>query len=301
MRVNLGSQRIAPYVLISPFFLLFAAFGLYPIGYSIVMSLYNWGLVGPQGRPGIQNYLALFTTDPFFMRSLLNTLVLLVFGSLTQHVIGFPLAIVLKDRLLKGRDAFRTLFFLPYITSTVPVCLIFLRLLDNNYGWLNWLIADVFGGPRINFVTEPGPIKAAISLILNWRYIGWCAVVYLAGIQAIPQELYESAMIDGAGSWIRHTRVTLPMIMPVVFFNVSLTVIFGLQLFEEPYVWTGGYAQLGGTGNSGLTTAFYLMHQGFRGSRFGRASSIAWVMFIMIIALTWVTRRITRRAGEQEG
>jgi ABC-type sugar transport system permease subunit len=299
MRTTINSQRAAPYVLISPFFILFAVFGVYPIGYSIVMSLYKWSMIGPQAFLGLGNYRDLFTTDPFFLKSLWNTFALLVFGSLTQHVIGLPLAILMNGKGLKGRETFKALLFLPYITSTVAVTIIFIRLLDNNYGWLNWLIADVLGGRRVNFTTEVPAIKAAISIILNWRYIGWCTVIYLAGLQAIPGELYESSMLDGANEWQKHTRITLPLLMPIVFFNVSITVIFGLQLFDQPYVWTGGYNQMGGTGNSGLTSAFYLMAAAFKNDRFGRASAVAWTLFILIILLTWLTRRITKRAANE--
>jgi ABC-type sugar transport system permease subunit len=297
MRRRLNSQAVAPYVLISPFFILFLAFGAYPTVFSLVMSGYKWGMTGPQAFLGLGNYAGLFTTDPFFMRSIVTTLILLIFGSLTQHVVGLPLAIILNAKRLKAREVFKTMFFLPYITSTVAVTLIFMRLLDNNYGWVNWLLAEVFHGRRINFTTEAPAIRAAIAIILNWRYIGWCTVVYLAGLQAIPEELYESSMLDGANEWQKHVRVTLPLLMPVVFFNVSLSVIFGLQLFDQPYVWTGGYNQMGGSGNAGFTTAFYLMHAGFRADRFGKASAIAWVLFLVIILLTLVTRKITKWAA----
>ncbi len=295
MRRRLNSQIVAPYVLISPFFILFLAFGAYPTVFSVIMSGYKWGMTGPQAFLGLGNYVDLFTTDPFFLRSIVTTLILLVFGSLTQHVVGLPLAILLGAKRLKGREAFKTMFFLPYITSTVAVTLIFMRLLDNNYGWVNWLLAEVFRGRRINFTTEAPAIRVAIAIILNWRYIGWCTVVYLAGLQAIPEDLYESSMLDGANEWQKHVRITLPLLMPVVFFNVSLSVIFGLQLFDQPYVWTGGYNQMGGSGNAAFTTAFYLMHAGFRADRFGKASAIAWVLFLFIILLTLITRKITKR------
>jgi ABC-type sugar transport system permease subunit len=287
-------RSLIPYFFISPFFLLFALFGAFPIGYSIVMSLFNWKITGPAGFVGLQNYVNVLTVDPFFLVSIWNTVVLLVFGSLLQHLIALPLAILINSRIVRAKEFFKTTYFLPYVTSTVAVVIIFSNLFDTNFGVINWLIGKA-GGEPVAWLGEAIGIKVALSTVLNWKYIGWNMVIYVAGLQAIPRDLYEAAEIDGAGGLRKHLSITLPQLSPVIFFSVSLSIIGGMQVFEEPYVMTGGYENMGGEGNSGLTAAFYLMFTAFKAGRFGKASAIAWILFLVILGLNWLNRRALDR------
>jgi ABC-type sugar transport system permease subunit len=294
----LRGPSVAPYVFIAPFFILFLVFGAYPVVFSFVSSFFNGKLIGqkPPEFVGLDNYLNVLTVDPFFGLAVVNTVVLLVFGSLVQHLIALPLAIVVNGPLVKAKEALKTAFFLPYITSTVSVVVIFGNLFDTNFGLVNWILS-LFGQPPVHWGAEEGGIKIVLSTLLNWKYIGWNMVIYLAGLQAIPQDLYEAAAMDGAGTFRRHWSVTLPQLSPIIFLAVSLSIIGGMQLFEEPFVFTGGYDNMGGAANSGLTAAYYLMFTGFKAYKIGKGSAIAWILFVTILGLNALNRLATR--GDQ--
>lgn len=289
---GINLQKVAPYVFISPFVLTFLVFGLYPMGYSITMSFWKWTAGGPQEFRGLGNFVKLLTIDPYFKRSLLNSFVLMIFGSGLQHVFAIPLAILLNDKALKGKDFFKLTFFLPYITSVVSIVLIFSQLFDENYGWLNYIVVNFLGMEKIRWVTSSIPIKASISIMLNWHFIGWNTLIYLAGLQAIDESLYEAAEIDGATKFEQAIKITLPLLKPVIFFTMTLSIIGGFQIFEEPFVLLGGYGGMGGPGNAGLTSAFYLMATGFDYGRYGKASAIAWLMFIVVIAMNILHKKL---------
>ncbi len=286
-------QRLAPYVFISPFFILFLIFAVFPIGYSITMSFFKWTISGPQDFRGFRNYVQLLTTDPFFKGSLWTTVLLLIWGSMLQHVFAIPLAILLNNKKIKGTGFFKTVYFLPYITSTVVIALVFSQLYDANYGWLNYIIENWFGLPRVKWTQEPNAIRASIAIMVNWRFIGWNTVIYLAGLQSIDRQLYEAAEIDGARGFQIHRFVTLPLLLPIIFFGVSLSIIGGMQLFEEPFVLMRGYEQMGGPNNAGLTSAYYLLATGFNFNNFGKASAIAWILFFIIITMTLINKKVT--------
>ncbi len=287
----------APYLFISPFFVLFCIFGIYPIGYSIVTSFFDWKLIGSSTPKfiGLGNYVNVLTVDPYFWRALFNTVVLLLTGSLLQHFFAVPLAVLINSKRVKNKELFKTAFFLPYITSTVSVVIIFGILFDTNYGVVNWLISKVSDREKIRWMQESFGIKVILSFILNWKFIGWNMVIYLAGLQAIPGELYESAEIDGATKVRQFFSITLPQLLPIIFFALALSIIGGMQIFEEPFILTGGYENLGGAQNSGLTAAYYLMFTAFKAYRLGKGSAIAWLMFLVIIMLNGINRKVTNR------
>lgn len=288
-------QRYAPYIFISPFFILFLVFGVFPIGYSIVMSFFKWTITGPKEFRGFRNYVQLLTTDPFFKGSLWTTFLLLLYGSLLQHAFAIPLAILLNNPKLKSRGFFKTLYFLPYITSTVVIALVFSQLYDANYGWLNYILEKWLQLPKVKWLQEPTAIRASIAAMVNWRFIGWNTVIYLAGLQAIDRQLYEAAEIDGAAGFQVHRLITIPLLVPIIFFGVSLSIIGGMQLFEEPFVLMRGFEQMGGPNNAGLTSAYYLLATGFNFNQFGKASAIAWILFVIIITLTLINKKVTDR------
>lgn len=289
------NQKLAPYLFVSPFFILFLIFGLYPIGYSFYMSLFDMRLVGNRGFVGLANYTRLFTVDEFFGRAVMNTVILLITGSLLQHVFAIPMAILVNNPRVRGRHTFKSLFFAPFITSTVATVIIFGMVFDHNYGMLNWVFENFLGVDGLRWTSRGGPIKAAISILLNWRFIGFNMVIYLAGLQGIPSELYEAASIDGASTLQQHRMITIPLLIPIIFFGVSLSLIGGFQLFDEPFILMGGYDTVGGPGQGGLTIAYYLMILGFKNGRLGRGAAIAWVLFFIILVVTTANRLITNR------
>lgn len=296
LRNRFRAQKWAPYVFISPFFILFLVFGVYPIGYSIVSSFFNWKLIGkaPPVFIGFDNYINVLTIDPFFVSAVANTVILLITGSLLQHVIALPLAIMLNSKLIKAKELFKTAFFLPYITSTVSVVIIFGNLFDTNFGMVNWILSW-FGQDPVRWGAEEEGIKIILSTILNWKYIGWNMVIYLAGLQAISSELYEAADMDGASTFRKHFSITIPQLYPIIFLAVSLSIIGGMQIFEEPFVLTGGYDNMGGANNSGLTAAYYLMFTAFKAYKIGKGSAIAWLLFITILGLNAINRQVTKK------
>ncbi|MBO2522111.1 MAG: cytochrome C biogenesis protein [Firmicutes bacterium] len=306
-RVNYWQRKVAPYVFISPFYILFLIFGLYPIFFSIYLSFHEWDAVSGLSSMkwiGLENYQWLMT-DPWFWKSVTNTLVLLLIGGLPQHLIALPLAFILNWRFLRGRDFFAASYFMPYITSTVAVAMIFSTMYGTQYGVINaflrWLAGtSAFGWLfslsnvelPINWLGRAMYIKPAIAILLVWKWFGWNTVLYLAGLQTIPEELYEAAAVDGASRRQMFWHVTLPLLRPITFFAVSLTIIGIMQLFDEPYILTGG---TGGTSQAGMTTALYLYRTGFEWMYMGSAAAMSWVLFLMIGVLTVFNIRLFGR------
>ncbi|HEY8497793.1 MAG TPA: sugar ABC transporter permease [Limnochordales bacterium] len=301
-------RRAAPYLFISPFFILFAIFGLYPILFSFYLSFHSWNAVGGLGSMewvGLDNY-AFLLRDPWFWKSLANTVLLLIISGLPQHVIAIPLAFILNSGLVRLRNFFSSSYFMPYITSTVAVAMIFTTIYGTQYGALNTALAWLDGhGFRwlwrllglelpVNWLGRAAYIKPAIAMLVVWRWFGWNTVLYLAGLQTIPRELYEAAMVDGAGIYQQFRWITLPLLKPIAFFAVTLTIIGNMQLFDEPFILTGG---TGGTSESGLTVALYLYRTGFEWLYMGSAAAMSWVLFVIIVGLSVLNFRLMGRAG----
>ncbi|MEW6047132.1 MAG: sugar ABC transporter permease [Bacillota bacterium] len=304
-------RRAAPYLFISPFFVLFAIFGLYPIAFSFYLSFHSWNAVGGLGtmtRVGLENYTFLLS-DPWFWKSLWNTVVLLAISGLPQHVIAIPLAFILNSGLVRLRNLFSSSYFMPYITSTVAVSMIFTTIYGTQYGALNaalvwleqhagfgWLFDALKLELPVNWLGRAAYIKPAIAMLVVWRWFGWNTVLYLAGLQTIPRELYEAAMVDGAGIYQQFRWITVPLLKPIIFFAVTLTIIGNMQLFDEPYILTGG---TGGTSEAGLTVALYLYRTGFEWLYMGSAAAMSWVLFLVIGIMSAVNFRLIGRGGLQ--
>ncbi|HSQ70954.1 MAG TPA: sugar ABC transporter permease, partial [Rubrivivax sp.] len=161
-------------------------------------------------------------------------------------------------------------------------------LFSTDYGLINVGLGALFGGEPIDWLGAPENIKPAIAMIVFWRYVGFNVVLYLAALQTIPKDLYEAATMDGAGRLQQFFYITLPSLKPMIFFGVTLSVIGGLQLFEEPFILTGGR---GGSDQAGMTTAIYLYRMAFDFNDFGAASAMSWLLFLVVALLTWLTNR----------
>jgi multiple sugar transport system permease protein len=284
------SPRWAPYVFISPFLVLFAVFGVFPLLFSLWLAFQSWeptsGLDAMQ-FVGWANF-AFALDDDWFWKSLRNTLWLAVFSGAPQHLVAIPLAVFIHERLGRLRNWVVGAYFLPYITSTVAIAIMFSSLFSTDFGLVNASLHALFGMDPVDWLNRPENIKPAIALIVFWRYLGFNVVLYLAALQAIPRDLYEAATLDGAGRWSQFLHITLPSLRPMMFFGVTLSVIGGLQLFEEPLILTGGR---GGPDQAGMTTALYLYRMAFDFSDFGAASAMSWLMFVLVVGLTWLTHR----------
>lgn len=302
MRKNMSTlnPRWAPYLFLSPFLLLFLIFGLFPLLFSFVLAFQSWdpvqGLASMQ-FVGLKNF-SFLLEDEWFKKSLYNTLWLALVSGVPQHLAAIPLACFINQLLGRKRNFVMGVYFIPYITSTVAMAILFSALFSTDYGVINnmiaWLhrlpgFAMILPDSAIDWLGEPGNIKPAISLMVFWRYVGFNTVLYLAALQAIPRELYEAARLDGAGTLQQFYHITLPQLKPMMFFSVTLSVIGGLQLFEEPFVLTGGR---GGSDQAGMTTAMYMYRTAFEFNDFGTASAISWALFLVVALLTWGTHRL---------
>jgi multiple sugar transport system permease protein len=304
-RFALG-QGAAPYLLISPFVLLFLVFGLFPIGFSFFLMFHSWDPV--QGLDsmryvGLEN-LQFAVEDPLVWTSLSNTLWLAVASGLPQHLVAIPLAYLINERLGSWRNAAMGVYFLPYITSTVAIAIMFSTLFSTDYGAVNAALQGLAESPllgavlpqdNIDWLGQPGTIKPVVALVVFWRYVGFNVILYVAAMQSIPRDLYEAARMDGAGGARIFWHITLPQLKPMMYFGVTLTVIGGLQLFEEPFILTGGK---GGVEYAGMTTAMYMYRTAFDFNDFGLASAISWMLFVVILLLTVLTNRAFKRKGE---
>ncbi len=284
------SPHWAPYLFISPFLALFALFGVFPLLFSLYLAFQSWeptsGL-GAMQYVGLENfYFAI--GDAWFWKSLGNTLWLALASGLPQHLVAIPLAVFIHQSFTRSRDFWIGAYFLPYITSSVAIAIMFSSLFSRDYGLVNLGLDRLFGLAPIDWLNKPGTIKPAIALIVFWRYLGFNLVLYMAALQTIPKDLYEAAEMDGAGRWQQFWRITLPSLKPMIYFGVMLSVIGGLQLFEEPFILTNGK---GGPDQSAMTSAVYLYRMAFDFNDFGGSSAMSWILFLIVAMLTWLTNR----------
>jgi multiple sugar transport system permease protein len=290
------SPRWAPYVFISPFLLMFAVFGVFPLLFSLHLAFQSWeptsGL-DAMDFVGLDNF-AFALQDEWFWKSLKNTLWLAVVSGAPQHLVAIPLAVFIHTSFKRLRDGVVGAYFLPYITSTVAIAIMFSSLFSKDFGLVNAALASAFGMEHVDWLGRAENIKPAIAFIVFWRYLGFNVVLYLAALQTIPRDLYEAATMDGAGRWQQFWHITLPNLKPMIFFGVTLSVIGGLQLFEEPFILTGGR---GGADQAGMTSAVYLYRMAFDFNDFGGASAMSWLLFAVVAVLTWMTNRAFRPRG----
>jgi multiple sugar transport system permease protein len=288
-----------PYLFLSPFFLLFGIFGVFPIVFSFVLMFQQWDPVqglGAMQFVGLEN-IRFTLEDPWVWTSLANTVLLAIASGLPQHLVAVPLAYLINEKLQGSRNALMGAYFLPYITSTVAIAMMFTTLFSTDYGLVNallealqhWpLLSSVIPQDHIDWLGTPETVKPVIALVVFWRYLGFNLILYVAAMQSIPRELYEAARMDGAREWRIFWSITLPQLKPMMVFSLTLSVIGGLQLFEEPFILTGGK---GGVEQAGMTTAMYMYRTAFEFNDFGLASAMSWLLFLMIAVMTWLTNR----------
>jgi multiple sugar transport system permease protein len=299
------SPASVPYVLLSPFVLLFLVFGVFPLCFSFYLAFQTWeptaGLASMK-FVGLDNF-EFAITDEWFWKSLKNTAWLALASGVPQHLIAIPLAYFIHTSFKRTRNAVIGAYFLPYITSTVAIAMMFSTLFSTDYGLINLtlramanlpVLGGVFPHDPIDWLNRAENVKPAIALVVFWRYVGFNTVLYLAALQTIPKDIYEAATMDGAGRWQQFFFITLPSLKPMIYFGVTLSVVGGLQLFEEPFILTGGR---GGTDQAGMTTAMYMYRTAFEFNDFGAASALSWLLFVFVALLTWLTNRAFKPRG----
>ena len=296
-------RQAAPYVFVSPFFILFLVFGLFPTLFSLYVAFQRWDPVtglGGMRFTGLENFQYLLT-DSFFWKALRTTVYIAIISGLPQHLIAIPLAYVIHRGLRRMQGFVTAVYFAPYITSVAAISMVFQTLYANS-GVFNWVLSGLNSVPLLGLLIPDEPVRwlgreatiaPAIALLVIWRYTGWNVVLYLSGLQAIPRELYEAAQVDGANTWQQFRFITLPLLRPIAFFAVTLTIIGNMQLFVEPYLLVN---QDGGVANAGRTIVMYLWKTAFVDLDMGLAAAMSWLLFAFIIVLTIVNNRIFRSA-----
>ncbi|NQX43934.1 sugar ABC transporter permease [Paenibacillus tritici] len=290
-------SRITAYTFISPFFILFSIFGLYPIFFTFYLSFFKWDALGPMKYVGFKNY-DLITSDPTFWISFSNTLIMGLMGTVPQVILALLLAVLLHSGMTKFKKTFRILYFMPNITSIVAVTLVFSTLFGNN-GMINWLLNGM-GIDSMAFNSGWWGVKIAISTMVMWRWTGYNAILFLSGLQSIPMDLYESAKIDGANRRQQLFSITLPLLKPFIIFVSLQSTIGALQLFTEPYVFLG-QSGTGSTRQEGITMVTYLYSEAFRNGFFGTAAATAVLLFLVTILFSVLNMLISRSGGRETG
>jgi ABC-type sugar transport system permease subunit len=291
LSTNTKSTRWEPYLLVLPFIVHFLIFSLFPILFTLFLSFQKWNGLGKMEFVGLANYSFLLTEDMLFPRSVAATGILLLLGSLTQHLFAIPLAIAINSRLVRGKDLFKTVFFLPYMTNAVSIALIFSYMFSLRSGVINYLIT-LMGGRPVDWGVSSDLVQVVIATVVNWRYIGWNILLYLAGLATIPESVYEAADMDGATTFTKHLRITLPLLTPVIVFTATLSLLQGVQLFEEPLMLTGGVIESrGGTDSGGFTLALYIIYLLRRTAMLGRGSAVAWILFFVMAVAVFLNRK----------
>ncbi len=281
---TLYKYRVA-YVYIAPFYILFLIFTLFPMVSGFFLSFFRWDGLGPMHFLGLQNYINIFK-DRLFWKALSNTLLIGIIAHIPILLGGLCLAYILNSKLVKGQNIFKTIYFMPMVTSSVAISIIFMNLFGYNYGIINY-IASLFGGANINWLGGDGRlIKVAVMVMFSWKWIGWNMVIYLAGMQGISNDIYEAARIDGADNTRIVFSIVIPLLKPIILFTLIQSTIGMFNLFTEPFILTNS-SWSGGINNGGLTLMMYLLNKAPQGgTAYGYASAIAYIMTIMIVCIS---------------
>ena len=279
-----GREALSFYLFILPWVLGFVIFTLGPILASFVLSFTQYDAILPPKFLGIAQFVELFH-DPLFYRSLGNTLYIVIFAVPLGMIASFIVALLLNQKV-RGMAAYRTAYYIPSIVPSVATAALWLYLLQPQWGLINGLLRSV-GLPAPGWLASEAWSKPAIIMLMVWAS-GGTMIIYLAGLQDIPQSLYEASEIDGATGLDRFRYVTLPLMTPTIFFTLVMSIIGTFQVFSVIFVLTDG---MGGPMNSTLVYLIYLYRNAFAFFRMGYASAMAWVLFVIILALTWVEFR----------
>ncbi|MDQ0614678.1 cellobiose transport system permease protein [Microbacterium sp. W4I4] len=289
-KVSRFDYTYSPYFYVAPFFLLFALIGVFPIAYTLNVSLYQWHLLKGQGDfVGIDNYVSVLT-DPFFWNAFGNTISIFLLSAIPQLIVATIVAALL-DQAIRGKTFWRMSILLPYIVAPVAVTVIFLQVFNQFHGPIAGIL-ETLGLDPVRWAFDVFPSHVAIATMVNWRWTGYNALLLLAAMQAVPRDVYESATLDGASKARRFWSITIPMIRPTLIFVVITATIGGLQIFTEPKLFDG--RTNGGSDRQFQTIVLYLYELAFPRRDFGRASATAWILFVVIVLVGLLSYAVTR-------
>ena len=283
-RWNSVKNDLIAYAFMAPYLLLFVVFLLLPAAVGVYASFTKWGIVGQPKWVGLKNYNKLFNSE-LFLDSLGNTLYFVILAAVPLIVLGFSLALLVHQNL-RGRNIARAIVFLPHVVSVAAVGIIFQWILERSSGLLNYYLGELGVREPINWLGEPESAMPAIAITTIWWTVNGNMIIYLAGLQDIPADLYEAARIDGAGRWQEVRYVTIPMLMPVNAFVIPLTVIACWRVFGQVFVMTRGGPQ-GAT----FTIAQFIYETAFTNFNMGLASAAGVILMVITLGFTVVQLR----------
>ncbi|HEX3326006.1 MAG TPA: sugar ABC transporter permease [Actinomycetota bacterium] len=286
-------DTVAAFLFLAPSLIHFMIFILGLVVASLVISTWRWDLLTPSHEVGLHNYATMFFHDPLFWTSLKATVYFVLLTIPTGIVLSLALAMAVNTKL-RGIVFFRTAYFIPVVSSMVAVAVVWRWVFNNDFGILNWFLG-LFGVHKIDWLGNPLTAMPAIALMSVWKGLGFTMTLFLAGLQSIPQHLYEAAELDGAGKWKQFVHVTWPLLTPTTFFVSVISIIGSFNVFDAVYLMTQG-----GPGNSTTVYNFYLFNQAFRYFHMGYAAAMAWVLFVIIAALSYLQFRFLNRRVQYE-
>jgi len=290
-------HREAGWAFVAPALVLILVFFVVPVVASLLLSLTDFDIYAVASREnlrlvGVENYRRLLH-DPLFWVALRNTALFVVVAGPLSIGLSLVAALLVSDRAVRLRALFRTMFFLPVVTTLVAVAVVWRYIYHPRFGLLNYALGAVGIGP-IDWLGDPRFAMPAIILMAVWKNFGFNMVIFVAGLQSIPERLYEAARVDGAGSGAQFRWVTLPLLAPTFLFVLVITMIGYFQLFAEPYVMTQG-----GPSHATLSLVMLMYLQGFRWWTMGYAAALAFVLFAIILVLTLITLRLRASDGAE--
>lgn len=280
-------EAIKGYLFIAPWIIGFLLFTLLPILSSLYYSFTRYTVLRDPVWIGLDNYITLFTDDRLFPVILINTLIFVAFSVPLRLVVAFLLAVLLNTKI-RGSTLYRTIYYIPTVVPLVASAILWLWIFNPRVGLANAFL-DLFGIAPVPWLTDVTWAKPTVILVSAWT-VGQTMVIMLAGLQDVPVDLHEAAMIDGAGIWARFWNVTVPMMTPVIFFNLVMGLITGFQVFALPFILTGG-----GPINSTLFYNIYVYDNAFKYLKMGYASALVWILFILVVGVTYLIFGTSRR------
>ncbi|MFF5897923.1 carbohydrate ABC transporter permease [Streptomyces argenteolus] len=269
----------APYLFISPFYVLYGLFLLVPILIGLYLSCTEWAGLGAPRWVGLRNYQDLMV-DHSFWTAVTNTGLYIVFTLCVVLPAALLIAQALNARGLRGRDVFRLTYFMPVVISPIVITLVFGLFFDTEFGLLNAVGQALFGFGGIDWLGSPGWARVTVVILVLWRWTGYLAIFFLAGLQNVPKELHEAASIDGAAPISRFRHVTLPSLRPVTAFVAVTVLVSTAQIFDEPFLLTQG-----GPGESTLSVAMFIFRAGFQRQQLGYAAAAGVLLFVAVFVL----------------
>jgi len=289
-RLRVNRRSLAGYAFVAPSLIMLVIFALGPFLFTIWVSLHEWNMLTPIAQMpsvGLANYRYLISDDPLFRETFGNT-VYFTLGNVTISVVlALGVALILNGPI-KIRAFWRAAFFMPYVTAPVAIAIVWRNMLDSNWGMVNGLL-DRLGLPQQPFLDSLEQAMPSMIAVAVWHGVGYYMIIFLAGLQAVPYDLYEAGKLDGAGSWKLFWSITLPLLKPTLLFVIVVNTLASLQVFDLPFVLTNG-----GPVNQTNTLVMYMYDTAFSFLRMGRATSMAVMLFAVIFVITVIQLRLLR-------